>query len=228
MKVLLIEDERKTAQELAKGLGLEGYEVALAHSGEEGLKRLASEAFDLVVLDWMLPERDGLDVLQTIRRDGSRLPVILLTAKDGLEDRVAGLDAGADDYLVKPFAFAELLARLRALVRRAEKTLPALRVGDLEVDLIKREVRRAGREIPLTETELNLLVYLMRHEGQIVTRKMLAADVWKEQHRATPLDNVIDVHMAHLRKKVDLPFDAQSIQTVRGVGFRIICGEKQS
>lgn len=228
MKVLVIEDEQKTARALARGLRSEGYEASLAHSGREGVRCLTREAFDLVVLDWMLPEGDGIAVLEAIRGRGNRVPVLLLTARDALEDRVAGLDAGADDYLVKPFALAELLARLRALGRRAEETGPVLRTGDLEVDLLKREARRSGCEIKLTEMEFNLLAYMMRHGGRIVTRSMLARDVWRQTSRATPLDNVIDVHMTHLRKKLDQPFNTQSIQTVRGVGFRIACKKVQS
>jgi len=222
VRILIIEDETKTAQAIQKGLRSEGYESAIAESGEVGFFRHGAEPFDLLILDWMLPDRDGIEVLQAIRRNGDRVPVLLLTARDAIDDRVRGLDAGADDYLVKPFAFAELLARVRALGRRTEPATPeVLRVDDLEVHLVRREVRRAGREIHLTPTELNLLVYLMRYRDQVVTRSMLAADVWRETKRLTPLDNVIDVHLAHLRKKIDEGFDTRLIQTVRGVGFTL-------
>ena len=221
MKVLIIEDEQKTARELARGLKLEGYEASLAHTGREGLALLQQEVFDLVVLDWMLPEGDGITVLGNLRGQGNRVPVLLLTARDSVDDRVVGLDAGADDYLVKPFALAELLARLRALGRRTVEKDSVLRVANIEVDLINRIALRGGSELLLTEKEFNLLAYLLQHKGRIVTRSMLTRDVWKETGRATSIDNVIDVHIAHLRKKVDLPFGSPLIQTVRGVGYRI-------
>jgi DNA-binding response OmpR family regulator len=219
-RILIIEDEPKTAQAVRRGLELEGYEPHVGRTGEDGLAQLHSQAFDLVVLDWMLPGRSGLELLKMLRARGRKPPVLLLTARDTIEDRVAGLDHGADDYLVKPFAFAELLARIRALLRRAagDEELRR-RIADLEVDISSRRVWRAGREIVLTPRELDLLIYLVRHEGQVVTRQMLAQDVWRESNRATPLDNVIDVHLARLRRKVDEPWPVRLIQTVRGVGF---------
>ncbi len=222
MRVLIIEDDRKTARAIASGLEAGGFSAAAVHSGEEGFFLLNAEPFDLVVLDWMLPGRDGIEILRTLRARGSKTPVLLLTARDAVEDRVLGLESGADDYLVKPFAFAELLARIRSLLRRASPA-EALRktVGDLKVDLEARRVSRAGKPIELTPREFDLLAYLLRQPGQVVTREMLARDVWGEANRITPLDNVIDVHIAHLRRKVDEGHGAKLIHTVRGVGFAL-------
>ena len=220
MKILVIEDDRKIAQALRKGLEAEGYEVAAAATGDEGSALSGGRPFDLIVLDLMLPGRDGLEILIGLRGRRDRTPVIVLTAKDTVEDRVVGLDAGADDYLVKPFAFPELSARIRALLRRgAGRTGPVLTLADLELDSARRAARRAGRPLVLTAREFDLLEYLLRNAGRVVTREMLAADVWKETRRATPLDNVIDVHIARLRKKIDDPFVPRLLQTVRGVGF---------
>jgi DNA-binding response OmpR family regulator len=178
------------------------------------------ESFDLVLLDLMLPRRNGLEVLSTLRRRALQTPVLILTARDTVEDRVHGLDTGADDYLVKPFAFAELLARIRALLRRgrADQTLK-LHQDDLEMDLVTRKVTRAGQTIELTVKEFEVLEYLLRHVARVVSREMLARDVWHVTARATPFDNVIDVTMARLRRKVDDPFQAKLLHTVRGVGF---------
>jgi len=220
VRILIIEDDPKTARAIRQGLCGEGYEAAVARTGEDGFFQLSAEAFDLVVLDWMLPGRDGLEILKALRAHGPKPPVLLLRARDTVEDRVLGLDSGADDYLVKPFAFAELLARIRALLRRAAKDeVGRKQVDDLALDVQSRRVWRAGQEIVLTPREFDLLVYLMRYEGQVVTRQMLAQEVWREPNRATPLDNVIDVHLAHLRKKVDEGRRTKLIQTVRGVGF---------
>jgi two-component system copper resistance phosphate regulon response regulator CusR len=221
-KILLIEDDSKTAQALQLGLREDGYDVAIARTGEEGFVQLSSAAFDLIVLDWMLPGRDGIEILREMRARSSEPPVLLLTARDAIEDRVQGLDSGADDYLVKPFAFAELLARIRALLRRTgpEESLRR-QIADIVLDTVTRRVSRGGQEIALTLREFDLLAYLMRHAGQVVTRQMLARDVWHEPNRATPLDNVIDVHLAHLRKKLDEGRGFGLIQTVRGVGFML-------
>ena len=222
VRILVVEDEAKTAQAILRGLEAEGYSATLAATGDEGLRHLNDRAFDLMVLDWMLPGRDGIEILEALRNRNTKPLVLLLTARDTVEDRVVGLDAGADDYLVKPFAFAELLARIRALLRR---TIPeeVLRreIGDLSVDIQSRRVWRAGQEIVLTPREFDLLILLMCHEGQVVTRPMLAQTIWREPNRATPLDNVIDVHLAHLRKKLDEGRRSKLIQTVRGVGFML-------
>jgi DNA-binding response OmpR family regulator len=222
VKVLVVEDEPKVAGALKEGLEADGYEVTLAHTGEEGFFQASTHTFDLIVLDIMLPGRDGIEVLQALRRQGAKLPVLLLTAKDAVEDRVLGLDAGADDYLVKPFAFAELSARMRALLRRNKGgSVEVLKVASLEADLVRRSVARADHQIELTAREFELLEYLMQNRGRVVTREMLARDVWKETARATPLDNVIDVHIARLRRKIDDPFDQKLLHTVRGVGFML-------
>jgi two-component system copper resistance phosphate regulon response regulator CusR len=222
VNILIIEDDEKTAQAIRHGLEAEGYEAAVARTGEDGLVQLNAKAFDLVVLDWMLPGRDGIEILKAMRQRNSKPPVLLLTARDTVEDRVVGLDSGADDYLVKPFAFAELLARIRALLRRtAQDEVLRKQVGDLVLDIQSRRAWRAGQEIVLTPREFELLDYLMRYEGQVVTRHMLAQEVWREPNRVTPLDNVIDVHLAHLRKKVDEGRRSKLVQTVRGVGFML-------
>jgi len=220
MKLLIVEDDEKTAGALASGLREEGYDVSAASTGEEALAALAAASFDAVVLDWMLPGRDGIEVLTTIRARGMTVPVLMLTARDAVPDRVRGFETGADDYLVKPFAFAELVARIRSLLRRAPSAEPLRRrLGDLSLDLEMRVVRRGDRRIDLTAREFDLLAYLLRQPGQVVTREMIAKDVWRETKRATPLDNVIDVHVAHLRRKVDDGYETTLIQTVRGVGF---------
>lgn len=220
MRILLIEDEAKTARAVQTGLRAEDFDAVIARTGEEGFFLLNAETFDLVILDWMLPGRNGIEILKAVRARGNKTPVLLLTARDTIEDRVLGLDSGADDYLVKPFAFAELLARIRALLRRAGDTdLLRKQIGDLALDVENRRVKRGAQEIPLTPREFDLLAYLMRHQGQTVTRQMLAKDVWREPHRATPLDNVIDVHVTHLRRKIDEGQRVKLIHTVRGVGF---------
>lgn len=220
MRILVIEDEPKVAKAIKQGLEGEHYDVVVATTGEEGFFRLNSETFDVLILDLMLPGRDGLEILATARQRGLATPVLILTAKDAVEDRVIGLDAGADDYLVKPFAFAELLARIRALLRRGRTDqVLRLKAADLDMDLVTRTVTRAAEPLELTPREFELLEYLMRHHRQVVSREMLSRDVWKESARATPLDNVIDVHVARLRKKVDQGRPGRLIHTVRGVGF---------
>jgi two-component system, OmpR family, copper resistance phosphate regulon response regulator CusR len=220
MQILVIEDEPKVGNAVREGLRAEGYEVALATTGEEGFFLANSRAFDLIVLDVMLPGRDGLEVLAALRKQSKTTPVLLLTARDAVEDRVAGLDAGADDYLVKPFAFPELSARIRALLRRGKpEPTTFLRICGLEIDSGNRTVLREGTRLELTAREFELLEFLARNRGRVVSREMLARDVWKEPGRATPLDNVIDVHVARLRKKLDDPFELKLLHTVRGVGF---------
>jgi len=220
MHVLIVEDEAKVAQALEEGLEREGYEVTVARTGEEGYYLLDARSFDLVVLDLMLPGRSGLEILGTIRARDRGIPVLILTARDTVQDRVVGLDTGADDYLVKPFAFPELAARIRALLRRGRaEPVSRLRVSDLELDVSARRVTRGGRGLELTAREFELLEYLLRNRGRVVSREMLAREVWKETDRATPLDNVIDVHIARLRRKIDDGFESKLIHTVRGVGY---------
>lgn len=220
MRILIVDDDVKTARALADGLGQGGFSTATAHTGEEAFFMLNTEAFDLVVLDWMLPGRSGIEILKSVRARGTKTPVLLLTARDAVDDRVLGLESGADDYLVKPFAFAELAARIRSLLRRAAPAdTPKRSIADLTVNLEARQVSRADKPVGLTPREFDLLVYLMRQPGQIVTRDMLAREVWKESNRITPLDNVIDVHIAHLRRKVDEGQRVKLIHTIRGVGF---------
>jgi len=226
MRILVVEDENKVANALLEGLKGERYDVVVERTGEGAFFRITTEPFDAVLLDLTLPGRDGLEILAAIRERGVKTPVLVLTARDTLEDRVIGLDAGADDYLIKPFAFAELLARIRALVRRGRVAeSPRLAIGDLEMHLITREVTRGGRPVELTVREFELLAYLLRHQGQVVSREGLARDVWKETARSTPLDNVIDVHVARLRRKVDAGPGVRLIHTVRGMGFMLREGE---
>jgi two-component system copper resistance phosphate regulon response regulator CusR len=220
LRILVVEDEAKVARALREGLEREKYEVVVAPTGEEGFFLVNAEEFDLVLLDLMLPGRDGLQVLSTLRKRGLQTPVLILTARDAIEDRVEGLDKGADDYLVKPFAFPELLARVRALLRRGRtEQMLHLKFADLEMDVATRKARRRGQHLELTAREFELLEYLLRHKEQVVSREMLARYVWKESARATPLDNVMDVHINRLRRKVDEPFNTKLIHTVRGVGF---------
>jgi two-component system, OmpR family, copper resistance phosphate regulon response regulator CusR len=226
VRVLVVEDERKLAQVLASALEAEHYDVVVAPTSEDGFFRANAELFDLVVLDLMLPGRGGLEILTALRQRHIETPVLILTARDGLEDRVRGLDLGADDYLVKPFALPELLARVRALLRRGRPSdVVRLKAADLELDLVARRGSRGDRTLDLTVREFELLEYLLRHQGHLVSREMLARDVWKEPRRATPLDNVIDVQMTRLRKKVDTEGCPRLIHTVRGVGFVLREGE---
>jgi DNA-binding response OmpR family regulator len=224
LRTLVIEDEPKLAGALRDGLEREGYQVTIAATGEEGFFLVETERFELLILDVMLPGRGGLEILAALRRRGVKTPVLVLTARDSVEDRVQGLDAGGDDYLVKPFAFSELLARVRALLRRGSQDTKhsknqSFQLADLELDSATHQVSRAGQPLELTAREFDLLEYLLRNQGRVVSREMLTRDVWKEPARQTPLDNVIDVHVARLRRKMDDPFEPKLIQTVRGVGF---------
>jgi len=222
MRLLIVEDEQKVAMALREGLEDEGYEVTIASTGAEAFARVNSDTFEIVLLDLNLPERDGLEILAALRQRRLETRVLILTARDTLDDRVKGLDSGADDYLVKPFAFAELLARMRALERRGRMApLPRLTVHDLEMDMRTRTVTRGSQVIDLTALEFELLEYLMRFEGEVVSRDTLARDVWHERGRSSTLDNVIDVHIARLRKKIDLDQPTRLIHTVRGVGFMV-------
>ena len=225
MRILIVEDESKVARALKQGLEADFYDVDVAATGEDGFFRASSEQFDLIILDVMLPGRDGFEILTTLRKAGSQVPILMLTARDAVRDRVAGLDGGADDYLLKPFAFPELLARIRVLLRRSRPDVLRLRFADLELDVVTRKATRAGQFLDLRTREFELLEYLMRHQEQLVSREMLARDVWKALHRGTPLDNVIDVHIARVRRKVDSEFPTKLIHTVRGVGFVLREGE---
>ena len=220
MRILIIEDQSKVAQSVKHGLEAERFDVTVAATGEDGFFLVSSQVFDLLILDLMLPGRDGLEILRTLRSRGLATPVIILSARDTVEDRIRGLDLGADDYLVKPFAFEELLARIRALLRRGRaQDVLRFAVADLEVDRVTRRVARGGRDVELTAREYELLDYLLLHQGRVVSREMLARDVWREVARATPLDNVIDVHIARLRRKIDNGHARPLIHTLRGVGF---------
>jgi len=222
VRILVVEDDKKVARALREGLQAEHYDVRVASTGEEGFFLVNHEVFDLVLLDLMLPRRDGVEVLTTLRKRGLQTPVLILTAKDTVDDRVQGLDLGADDYLVKPFAFPELVARIRALLRRGRMDqVLKLQLDDLEMDLLTRRVTRRGLALDLTAKEFELLEYLLRHQGRVVSREMLARDVWQVAARATPLDNVIDVSIARLRRKIDDPFEKKLLHTLRGVGFML-------
>jgi two-component system OmpR family response regulator len=221
MKILVIEDDLETADYVVNGLAEEGYLTVRAASGDEGLFRAAAEHFDLLIVDRMLPGLDGLAVVKTLRAAGNRTPVLFLTALGGIDDRVTGLNSGGDDYLVKPFAFAELVARVGALLRRppAHPVATRLQVADLELDLLSRTVRRAGHVIDLQPREFRLLEYLMRHAGQVVTRTMLLENVW--DFHFDPRTNVVETHISRLRSKIDKGFEPELIQTVRGAGYRV-------
>jgi DNA-binding response OmpR family regulator len=218
-RVLVVEDERKLLRALERGLRAEGYDVTPAADGHEGCRLAMEDPFDCAVLDWMLPGRDGLEVLAELRRARRAVPVLLLTARDAVEDRVMGLDAGAEDYLIKPFAFAELLARLRVLLRRRGERETVLRAGNLEVDLLARRALRAGEEVLLTVREFDVLAYLLRHKNAAVTRDMLGREVWKEPDHA--LTNVIDVYINNLRRKLERPGQPPLIHTLRGMGYTL-------
>ena len=222
-KVLIIEDDRKMSDALVSGIRSAGYEVLAASSAEEGFFLVHSGQPDLLLLDLTLPHRNGLDVLRQIRKEGIDIRVLILTSHNTVDDRVEGLRSGADDYLGKPFSFPELLARMDALLRRfLPPTMPAsLKVGDLSLDPKNRTACRAGNPLDLTPREFDLLLYLAENGGRTVSREMLAKDVWRETSRFTPIDNVIDVQVARLRRKVDDPFGIKLLQTVRGLGFSL-------
>ena len=220
MRILIVEDEPKLAAAVKQGLEAEQHSVNIAPTGEEGFFLAQTQPFDLLIFDIMLPGRDGIEIVGNLRRLGHRTPILLLTSKDAVEERVQGLDAGADDYLGKPFAFSELQARVRALGRRSlPESGAALKVDDLELDRVRHIATRGNRVLELTVREFELLEYLLQHVNQVVSREMLAREVWKESARHTPIDNLIDVHIARLRRKVDDPWPKKLLQTVRGVGF---------
>jgi heavy metal response regulator len=218
MRILVVEDEEKVASFIRKGLVEEHYAADVAPDGEEGLAMAQINPYDLIILDLMLPKLDGFRVLQRMRADGVETPVLVLTARDGVSDRVRGLDLGADDYLTKPFAFAELLARVRALLRRGKpQRTPTLKMADLVLDPASRRVTRSGKAIDLTAKEYALLEYLLRHQGQVLTRTMISEHVWDQSFDS--YTNVIDVYVNYLRKKIDQGFEPKLIHTIRGVGY---------
>jgi two-component system OmpR family response regulator len=219
MHVLLIEDDAETAAYVRKGLSESGHVVDHAVDGRDGLFMATGNGYDVMIVDRMLPGLDGLSIIRTLRASTNKTPALILSALGEVDDRVQGLRAGGDDYLVKPFAFSELLARLEALVRRGETDAPqtVLRIADLEMDLLSRTVKRGGRPVELQPREFRLLEYLMRHAGQVVTRTMLLETVW--DYHFDPQTNVIDVHISRLRSKIDRDFDTPLLQTVRGAGY---------
>ena len=218
MRILVVEDEKKVASFIKRGLEEEGYSVDVAYDGEEGLKMGADEGYDLILMDLMLPKKDGLEIIQDLRRQDVRTPVLCLTAKDKVDDIVSGLDSGSDDYLTKPFAFAELLARVRALIRRGTSERGAeITFADLRLDPVAHKVWRSDKEIDLTTKEYALLEYMMRNPNQTLTRSMIAEQVW--DYTFDSFTNIIDVYVNYLRKKVDKDFDKKLIHTVRGVGY---------
>ena len=220
VRILLVEDDRKAAKLLTKGLQEEGFVVDVAPTGEDGLEQAAIDEYDVIVLDWLLPGADGIEVCRTLRARDASTPILMLTARDSLADRVSGLGSGADDYLTKPFAFAELLARIRALLRRSRLGQPAvLRVADLTLDPSARRVTRAGVAVVLTPREYALLEVLMRSGGEVISRTRLVERVWDEASNV--LDNLVDVHVSHLRKKIDGPGLVPLIHTARGFGYRL-------
>jgi two-component system OmpR family response regulator len=221
MRILIVEDDREAAEAMERGLAEAGFACVRAADGVEGLEAAHAGAFDVMIVDRMLPRMDGVALVETLRREGNATPVLFLSALGEVGDRVTGLQAGADDYLVKPYAFAELIARVEALARRREtgSVQTLLRVGDLEMDLIGRAVRRQGKDIDLQPREFQLLEFLMRHAGQSVTRTMLLEKVW--EYHFDPQTNVIDVHVSRLRSKIDKGFDRPMLQTVRGAGYRL-------
>lgn len=218
MKILVVEDEKKVAAFIKRGLEDEGYQVETAHDGAEGFRLARENSYNLIVLDVMLPKKDGLTVVKELRQSGKLTPVLMLTARDTTDDIVAGLDAGSDDYLTKPFAFAELSARVRALVRRNEQDRGAeLTYADLRLDPVTHQVWRGDKEIDLTTKEYGLLEYMMRNPNTILSRGMIADHVW--EHTFDTFTNIIDVYVNYLRKKVDKGFDRKLIHTVRGQGY---------
>ncbi len=222
MRLLVVEDEARVRSFLRRGFSEAALAVDEAADGDEALAAALASDYDAIVLDLMLPGRDGFEVLRELRAGGCGAPILILTARDAVEDRVRGLDGGADDYLVKPFAFAELLARVRALLRRGSPGRGVLRVGDLELDVARRSASREGRSLELTAREFALLEYLVRHQGEVVTRTMIAEHVWNLDFDT--FSNVIDVYIRYLRRKIDEPFGQKLIHTRRGVGYVLHAG----
>ena len=220
MRILLVEDDKKAARVLKKGLEEEGFVVDTAPSGDEGEYLASINEYDLIVLDWLLPGKEGIQVCREIRARGCSVPILMLTAKDAVGDRITGLNTGADDYLTKPFAFAELLARIRALLRRATAGRPTLlRVDDLTLDPVSHRVARGALPVNLTAREYAILEFLLRHAGEVVTRTQLGEHVWEAEYDT--LTNLVDVHVSHLRRKIDRDDSVALIHTVRGRGYRL-------
>ena len=224
MRILLVEDEKRIADFLARGLENAGYTVDLAVTGANAIERSQGAEFDLIVLDLGLPDMDGMAVLEKLRNRKVISPVLILSARDGVDDRVKGLEGGADDYLVKPFAFVELLARVRALLRRGQPTPERLQVGDLVLDCIRRRVSRAGENIELAPKEFSILEYLMRNRGRPLSRTMIVEHVWDMDYDG--LTNIVDVYIRHLRSKIDDKYHQKMIQTIRGIGYTLDSPEK--
>ncbi len=220
MRILIVEDDRKVGAFLQKGLKEEQYAVDVCRNGEEAMEWALVNSYDVIILDIMLPKKDGFTVCRELRQAGVLTPILMLTAKDSVEDKVSGLTEGADDYLTKPFSFEELLARIRALLRRTQdyKT-EVLKVGDLELDLVKRQARRAGKQILLSGKEYALLEYLMRNKGRVLSESMIVEHVWDMNYEGT--SNIVNVYINYLRKKIDSEFEAKLIRTVRGHGYTI-------
>jgi two-component system copper resistance phosphate regulon response regulator CusR len=227
MKILIVEDEPKTGQYLRQGLTESGFVVNLASSCIDGLHHASSQHHDLLILDVMLPDLNGWQILAQLRQQGNETPVIFLTARDKVEDRVKGLELGADDYLIKPFSFSELLARIRTILKRGNKSnneITTLHVADLELDLMRRKVQRAGENIALTAKEFNLLEFFMRHQGEVLSRTLIASEVWDMNFDSDT--NVIDVSIRRLRNKIDTPFNSRLLQTIRGMGYVLEAGDR--
>ncbi len=218
MRILVVEDEKKTANYLRKGLSESGYVVDVANDGENGLMLALTEDYDLIILDIMLPRRDGWSIISHLRGEGRQTPILFLTARDAVQDRVKGLELGADDYLVKPFAYSELLARIRAILRRGPVRQPEiLNIADLEIDLLRHKAKRAGQELDLTPKEFLLLSLLARRKGEVLSRTLISEQVWDINFDSDT--NVVDVAIRRLRRKVDEPFAQKLIHTVRGMGY---------
>ncbi|HUC85732.1 MAG TPA: response regulator transcription factor [Candidatus Acidoferrales bacterium] len=220
MRILLVEDEKKVADIIARGLKAERFAVDVCHDGQQGWETADAYDYDLIILDLMLPGLSGSEILERVRRKNHQVPILILTARDGMDDKVSNFELGADDYLTKPFAFAELLVRVKALLRRGPVNRSSvLRVGDLEIDRLSQKVKRAGKKIELTGKEYSLLEYLATHPGRVFSRTMIIEHVWDQSFQG--LTNIVDVYVRHLREKIDDPFANKLLRTVRGVGYSL-------